>query len=87
MLYGRFDNYGVRLLFKSFEIEDSPGCRNDNFTMYEGKTTNSTIAAVKCGSVTGDYFSNSQNLLLVFRSNSEISGKGYHINVESKFPL
>jgi len=83
MLYGRFDNYGVRLLFKSFEIEDSPGCRNDNFTMYEGKTTNSTIAAVKCGSVTGDYFSNSQNLLLVFRSNSEISGKGYHINVET----
>ena len=87
MLFGRFHNYGVRLSFKSFEIEDSPGCRNDNFTMHEGQSSNSTIATVKCGTVTGDFFSNTQNLLLVFRSNGHISGKGYHINVECKLLL
>ena len=76
---------GVRLKFNEFDLEDSQGCQNDNFIIYEGRIDSSTIVETKCGRVTGDFFSKSRNLIIVFQSNSLISGKGFSIDVDRKY--
>ena len=83
--YGKFQDYGMRLEFNKFQLEDSQGCQNDNLTIYEGGMTSSNIKDIKCGNVAGDYFFQSQNLILLFRSNSHINGKGFRINVDCKY--
>ena len=82
---GLFSGYGVRLVFNTFDLEESQGCQNDNFAIYEGQIASSTIADIKCGRFTGDFISKSQNVILVFRSNSVISGKGFSIDVDCKY--
>ena len=83
-LQGRFPDYGVRLEFKVFDLESSPGCQNDNVTIYEGRISNENIVDVKCGSVADDFISKMQNVFVVFNSNSNSNGKGFHINVGGK---
>ena len=84
-LHGRDLDFSVRLVFKTFELEDSLGCQNDNFTIYEERISNTTIADIKCGRVTGDFFSKSQNLIIVFKSDSLINSKGFSIDVDCKY--
>ena len=84
LVFGRFFDFGVRLVFSAFELESSQGCQNDNITVYEGETTNANMAAVKCGNATGDFISKSRSTLVVFRSNSHLSSKGFGIKIECK---
>ena len=85
-LRGRMKDFGVRMEFIKFELENSHGCQNDNLTIYEGgEMTSSNITAIKCGIVTRDFFSKSPNVIAVFRSNSYINKKGFRINVDRKY--
>ena len=84
-VHGLYPGFSVRLVFKAFDLEDSQGCQNDNFTIYEEQIAKTTIAGISCGQVTGDFFSKSRNLILIFRSNSVISGKGFSIKMDCKY--
>ena len=74
----------MRLEFNQFNIEESNGCQSDNVTIYKDRVADSNLAAIKCGSASDDIFFQSQYLIAVFRSNSQISNKGFKINVEGK---
>ena len=77
----------MRLEFKFFELEESQGCQNDSLTIYNRPYVGSPIISIFCGSVSGDFFFQSNNLLAVFRSNSYISKKGFSIKVDRKYAV
>ena len=85
-LQGQFPDFGIRLEFVEFELESSRECQNDNVTIYEGfHQSISRPVDIKCGIVRGDFISQSQNLTMIFRSNSQENGRGFTINVDCKY--
>ena len=86
-LRGSILGFGIRLEFKTFDLEDSEGCQNDNFTIYEGRITNSSATETRCGTVNGDFISQSQYVTVVFKSNSHLSRKGFSVNVGCKYHI
>ena len=84
-IYPSSKDIGVRLDFKTFDVEASEGCQNDNLTIYNGSISTSNIIEVKCGKLTGDAFYRANKLIAVFRSDSKINSKGYNITVEREY--
>ena len=85
-LQGKFSDFGIRLEFELFELESSRQCENDNVTIYEGfNQSASNPVDIKCGRVRGDFISQSQNLTITFRSNSQVNRNGFIINVDCEY--
>ena len=84
-LQPKFAEFGMRLEFNSFDLEDSAGCVNDNFTIYKNSISSSNILDTKCGRVTGDAIFTARRVIAVFKSNSRLNAKGFNIKVESKY--
>ncbi|XP_069800553.1 bone morphogenetic protein 1 [Dendropsophus ebraccatus] len=77
-------NYGVELVFQSFELEEEQDCGYDYIEIYDGPTENSPRMGRYCGSgPPEEVYSSGDSLTIRFHSDDSINKKGFHIRYTS----
>ncbi|XP_042148792.1 cubilin-like [Ixodes scapularis] len=71
-------DFVISLVFNDFELEKDNKCISDYVSVYDGNDTNAPILGIYCGSTTpAPIFSSSDQMYMVFASDSEVQGKGF----------
>ncbi|XP_044134960.1 bone morphogenetic protein 1 [Bufo gargarizans] len=77
-------NYGVELVFQSFELEEEQDCGYDYIEIYDGPNENSPRMGRYCGSgPPEEVYSSGDSLTIKFHSDDSINKKGFHIRYTS----
>ncbi|CAJ0944017.1 unnamed protein product [Ranitomeya imitator] len=77
-------NYGVELVFQSFELEEEQDCGYDYIEIYDGPTETSPRMGRYCGSgPPEEIYSSGDSLTIRFHSDDSINKKGFHIRYTS----
>ncbi|XP_075714976.1 bone morphogenetic protein 1 [Rhinoderma darwinii] len=77
-------NYGVELVFQSFELEEEQDCGYDYIEIYDGPSENSPRMGRYCGSgPPEEVYSSGDSLTIRFHSDDSINKKGFHIRYTS----
>ncbi|KAG8574151.1 hypothetical protein GDO81_009072 [Engystomops pustulosus] len=77
-------NYGVELVFQSFELEEEQDCGYDYIEIYDGPNENSPRMGRYCGSgPPEEVYSSGDSLTIRFHSDDSINKKGFHIRYTS----
>ena len=78
-------NFGFKLVFNVFDLENSTGCENDSLSVYNGAISDSNLITKRCGKQTPDLLSTTSQLTAQFLSNYLVSGVGFRVSVYGKF--
>lgn len=71
-------NRVIDLKFNTFNLEASSSCRYDYVAVYDGENTMAPLLGTFCGSaLPPDLRSSTNNLFIVFRTDSSVSGAGW----------
>ena len=77
-------DYGFRLVFNDFSLENSTGCRNDNLSIYKGSVSTSNLISKRCGKEQYGIGTTSTLLTAHFLTNSYVSDVGFNVSVFGK---
>ncbi|CAH0562353.1 unnamed protein product [Brassicogethes aeneus] len=73
----------IKITFISFNIEDSRGCKYDYISIHEGPDTKSPTIGRYCGTtLPAPYTTQSNELTILFRSDSAKTGSGFRLKFE-----
>ncbi|CAN7974750.1 unnamed protein product, partial [Ixodes persulcatus] len=68
----------IGLVFNDFELEKDNKCISDYVSVYDGNDTNAPLLGTYCGNTApSPIFSSSNQIYMVFNSDSEVQGKGF----------
>ncbi|XP_071443305.1 cubilin [Hetaerina americana] len=74
----------IRVTFMTFHVEDSNGCRFDYVQIHNGNSENSPLMARLCGvNVPRPYLSTGNTMMIQFKTDASVSGKGFHLRYET----
>ena len=78
------NDFGFRLVFNVFSLENSTYCTNDSFSIYDGASSSSSLMEKRCGKERGDLVTKSSQITARFLTNSHISDIGFNVSVYGK---
>uniref|UniRef100_A0A670I673 CUB domain containing protein 2 n=1 Tax=Podarcis muralis TaxID=64176 RepID=A0A670I673_PODMU len=70
-------NSVIKLIFVDFQMENSEQCNFDYVAIFDGPTMGDTLLGHFCGHVKPPDISSAQELLVVFKSDFNIAGRGF----------
>ena len=74
----------VEVNFPQFNLEQHANCVYDKVQIYDGHTRNATLLAEYCGSnLPHDIISTSNELLIIFTSDHDVTGGGFLVEFSS----
>ena len=74
-------DYGFKLVFNDFHLENSTGCKRDSLSIYDEATSYSTLIAKRCGENDSEIISTSSKLKAQFVTNALVSNIGFNVSV------